>query len=98
MSFSLDYQKSLNTRILDVHRRAGNHSDPHVSLLLYHAQLPLLVRLLFSHETADRSNEFTATSYSYLLYFFCSCAISSSSIFSQTVMTPSRSWATILVA
>ncbi len=34
MSFSLDYQKSLNTFILDVHRRAGTHPDPHVSLAL----------------------------------------------------------------
>lgn len=32
MTFSLDYQKSLNTCILDVHRRADNHKDPHVSL------------------------------------------------------------------
>lgn len=32
MSFSLDYQKSLNTCILDMHRRAGSHTDPHVSL------------------------------------------------------------------
>lgn len=30
MSFSLEYQKSLNTCILDVHRRAGSHSDPHL--------------------------------------------------------------------
>ncbi|KAM4624383.1 ferritin, lower subunit [Polymixia lowei] len=30
MSFSLDYQKSLNTCILDVHRRAGGHADPHL--------------------------------------------------------------------
>uniref|UniRef100_A0A671Y778 Ferritin n=1 Tax=Sparus aurata TaxID=8175 RepID=A0A671Y778_SPAAU len=30
MSFSLDYQKSLNTCILDVHRRAGTHTDPHL--------------------------------------------------------------------
>lgn len=33
MSFSLGYQKTLNTCILDVHRRAGSHTDPHVSLL-----------------------------------------------------------------
>ncbi|XP_026208045.1 ferritin [Anabas testudineus] len=31
MSFSLDYQKSLNTFILNVHRRAGNHTDPHLT-------------------------------------------------------------------
>ncbi|XP_028989547.1 ferritin, lower subunit-like [Betta splendens] len=31
MSFSLDYQKSLNTCILNVHRRAGIHTDPHLS-------------------------------------------------------------------
>jgi len=30
MSFSLDYQKSLNTFILEVHRRAGNHGDAHL--------------------------------------------------------------------
>ncbi|XP_029383084.1 ferritin, middle subunit [Echeneis naucrates] len=30
MSFSLEYQKSLNTAILDVHRRASNHTDPHL--------------------------------------------------------------------
>lgn len=34
MSFSLDCQKSVNTCILDVHRRAGTHNDPHVSLAL----------------------------------------------------------------
>lgn len=34
MSFSLDYQKSLNTCILDVHRRAGINTDPHVRLAL----------------------------------------------------------------
>ncbi|XP_026172140.1 ferritin, middle subunit [Mastacembelus armatus] len=30
MSFSLEYQKSLNTSILNVHRRAGVHTDPHL--------------------------------------------------------------------
>lgn len=30
MLFSLDYQKSLNTCILDVHRRAGTNGDPHL--------------------------------------------------------------------
>ncbi|XP_069011802.1 ferritin, heavy subunit [Embiotoca jacksoni] len=30
MSFSLEYQKSLNTRVLDVHRRAGTNNDPHL--------------------------------------------------------------------
>ncbi|XP_029311811.1 ferritin, middle subunit [Cottoperca gobio] len=30
ITFSLDYQKSLNTCILEVHRRAGNHTDPHL--------------------------------------------------------------------
>lgn len=34
MTFSLDYQKSLNSCVLDVHRRAGTHTDPHVSLAL----------------------------------------------------------------
>ncbi|XP_029705021.1 ferritin, lower subunit isoform X1 [Takifugu rubripes] len=29
MTFSLDYQKTLNTCILDVHRRANGHTDPH---------------------------------------------------------------------
>ncbi|KAJ0060129.1 hypothetical protein NL108_003977, partial [Boleophthalmus pectinirostris] len=29
VSFSLDYQKSLNGCILDIHRRAGNNGDPH---------------------------------------------------------------------
>ncbi|XP_034414026.1 ferritin, middle subunit [Cyclopterus lumpus] len=30
MSFSLDYQKVLNACVLDVHRRAGLHTDPHL--------------------------------------------------------------------
>ncbi|CAN9509092.1 unnamed protein product [Ophioblennius macclurei] len=30
MSFSLDYQKTLNSCVLDVHRRAGSHADPHL--------------------------------------------------------------------
>ncbi|XP_008281518.1 ferritin, lower subunit [Stegastes partitus] len=30
LSFSLDYQKSLNTCVLDVHRKAGTNSDPHL--------------------------------------------------------------------
>ncbi|XP_054455517.1 ferritin, lower subunit-like [Anoplopoma fimbria] len=30
MSFSLDYQKTLNTCILDVHRKAGTHTDAHL--------------------------------------------------------------------
>ncbi|KAF7661199.1 hypothetical protein LDENG_00267110 [Lucifuga dentata] len=30
MSFSLEYQKSLNTCILDVHCRASGHTDPHL--------------------------------------------------------------------
>jgi len=30
MSFSLDYQKSLNTFIIEVHRKAGNHGDAHL--------------------------------------------------------------------
>lgn len=30
MSFSLEYQKSLNTCVLDVHRRAGTRTDPHL--------------------------------------------------------------------
>ncbi|KAG7506687.1 ferritin, middle subunit-like [Solea senegalensis] len=30
MSFSLDHQKSLNTCVLDVHRRAGVNTDPHL--------------------------------------------------------------------
>ncbi|KAM6897124.1 ferritin, lower subunit [Xenentodon cancila] len=30
LSFSLEYQKSLNTCILDVHSRAGTHTDPHL--------------------------------------------------------------------
>ncbi|XP_020496361.1 ferritin, lower subunit-like [Labrus bergylta] len=30
LTFSLDYQKTLNTCILDVHRRAGNNTDPHL--------------------------------------------------------------------
>ncbi|KAF3704483.1 Ferritin, lower subunit [Channa argus] len=31
MSFSLDYQKSLNTCILNVHQRTGTYTDPHLS-------------------------------------------------------------------
>nr|XP_040032221.1 ferritin, liver middle subunit [Gasterosteus aculeatus aculeatus]XP_040032222.1 ferritin, liver middle subunit [Gasterosteus aculeatus aculeatus] len=30
MSFSLDYQKSLNTCVLDLHRRASTHTDSHL--------------------------------------------------------------------
>ncbi|XP_029977353.1 ferritin, heavy subunit [Sphaeramia orbicularis] len=30
MSFSLDYQKSLNACVLDIHRRAGTHGDAHL--------------------------------------------------------------------
>ncbi|XP_034049605.1 ferritin, lower subunit [Thalassophryne amazonica] len=30
VTFSLEYQKSLNTCVLDVHRRAGTHSDCHL--------------------------------------------------------------------
>lgn len=30
LSFSLEYQKSLNTCVLDVHRRAGGHNDAHL--------------------------------------------------------------------
>ncbi|XP_029953775.1 ferritin, lower subunit [Salarias fasciatus] len=30
MSFSLEYQKSLNACVLDVHRRAGSQADPHL--------------------------------------------------------------------
>lgn len=41
MSFSLDYQKSLNTCILNVHRRAGIHTDPHVSLALLDIEIDL---------------------------------------------------------
>ncbi|XP_072229873.1 ferritin, lower subunit [Leuresthes tenuis] len=30
LSFSLEYQKSLNTCVLEVHRRAGTNNDPHL--------------------------------------------------------------------
>ncbi|XP_076869089.1 ferritin, heavy subunit [Brachyhypopomus gauderio] len=30
LSFSLEYQKSLNNSLLDVHRVAGTHMDPHL--------------------------------------------------------------------
>ncbi|XP_076008427.1 ferritin, middle subunit [Genypterus blacodes] len=30
MSFSLEFQKTLNTSVLDVHRRAGVNTDPHL--------------------------------------------------------------------
>ncbi|KAM4524304.1 ferritin, heavy subunit isoform 1-T3 [Odontesthes bonariensis] len=30
LSFALEYQKSLNTCVLDVHRRAGTNNDPHL--------------------------------------------------------------------
>jgi len=30
LSFSLDYQKSVNAAILEVHHRAGNHGDAHL--------------------------------------------------------------------
>lgn len=35
MSFSLDFQKSLNACILEVHRRADGNTDPHVSLSFF---------------------------------------------------------------
>ncbi|CAL8285058.1 unnamed protein product [Merluccius merluccius] len=30
LSFSLDYQKTLNSSVLDLHRRANEHKDPHL--------------------------------------------------------------------
>ncbi|CAL8263901.1 unnamed protein product [Arctogadus glacialis] len=30
LTFSLDYQKTLNSRVLDLHRRADGHKDPHL--------------------------------------------------------------------
>ncbi|XP_072514770.1 ferritin, lower subunit [Salminus brasiliensis] len=30
ISFSLEYQKSLNNSLLDIHRIAGKHTDPHL--------------------------------------------------------------------
>ncbi|CAL8303878.1 unnamed protein product [Lota lota] len=30
LSFSLDYQKTLNSRVLDLHCRADGHKDPHL--------------------------------------------------------------------
>lgn len=40
MSFSLDYQKSLNSCVLDIHRRAGAHGDPHLCDFLEQHFLP----------------------------------------------------------
>ncbi|XP_040923408.1 ferritin, middle subunit [Toxotes jaculatrix] len=52
MSFSLDYQKSLNTCILDVHRRAGIHTDPHLcDFLEQHF-------LIDSHDTIKKLGDF----------------------------------------
>lgn len=35
ITFSLDYQKSLNRSLLEIHQAAGENSDPHVSNLLF---------------------------------------------------------------
>lgn len=52
MTFSLDYQKSLNTFILEVHRRAGNHTDPHIcDFLEQHF-------LIDSHETIKKLGDY----------------------------------------
>lgn len=55
MSFSLDYQKSLNTCILDVHCRAGVHSDPHMcDFLEQHF-------LTDSHETIKKLGDYVGS-------------------------------------
>lgn len=55
MSFSLDYQKSLNTYILDVHRRAGIHTDPHLcDFLEQHF-------LTDSHETIKKLGDYVGS-------------------------------------
>ncbi|XP_056594805.1 ferritin, lower subunit-like [Triplophysa dalaica] len=45
IAFSLDYQKSLNRSLLEVHQAAGEHSDPHLCDFLESHFLP------DSHET-----------------------------------------------
>lgn len=55
MSFSLDYQKSLNTFILDVHRRAGTHPDPHLcDFLEQHF-------LIDSHDTIKKLGDYVGS-------------------------------------
>ncbi|KAM3592650.1 uncharacterized protein V6R79_022892 [Siganus canaliculatus] len=55
MSFSLDYQKSLNTCVLDVHRKAGNHADPHMcDFLEQHF-------LADSHETIKKLGDYVGS-------------------------------------
>ncbi|XP_034427237.1 ferritin, lower subunit isoform X1 [Hippoglossus hippoglossus] len=52
MTFSLDYQKTLNTCILDVHRRASSHTDPHLCDFL---EQPFLTD---SHETIKKLGDY----------------------------------------
>ncbi|KAM7370881.1 hypothetical protein PAMP_010393 [Pampus punctatissimus] len=55
MSFSLDYQKSLNAYILDVHRRAGSHTDPHLcDFLEQHF-------LIDSHDTIKKLGDYVGS-------------------------------------
>ncbi|XP_037546786.1 ferritin, lower subunit-like [Nematolebias whitei] len=52
MNFSLEYQKFLNTCILDVHRRADNQKDPHLCNFL---EEDLLVD---SHDTIKKLGDY----------------------------------------
>lgn len=55
MSFSLDYQKSLNTCVLDVHRRAGTRTDPHLcDFLEQHF-------LIDSHDTIKKLGDYVGS-------------------------------------
>lgn len=83
MTFSLDYQKTLNTCILDVHRRADSHTDPHVSLHLTSAPSPVCIQVHFSPGLTKPTG---------CLDFSSSSVTSSSSTLSPTAMTPSKSW------
>jgi len=55
MSFSLDYQKTLNTCILEVHRRAGNNGDPHLCDFLEEHFLQS------SHETIKKLGDYVGS-------------------------------------
>ncbi|KAG9349960.1 hypothetical protein JZ751_026313 [Albula glossodonta] len=51
LNFSLQYQKSLNQSLLDVHRTANTHGDPHVSPTVftkYSSNLCMFSRLAIS--------------------------------------------------
>ncbi|KAL7835629.1 hypothetical protein SRHO_G00279760 [Serrasalmus rhombeus] len=55
ISFSLEYQKSLNNSLLDIHRIAGKHTDPHMCDFLESQFLP------DSHETIKKLGDYLSS-------------------------------------